>query len=304
MRLTNEFSWSFSRANTFSECQKRYWYIYYGSWEGWLKENPLATYLYAMKQMQNLPTFVGSCVHETLEHFLKKKKPITLEPLLSHAKKSFQKGLEEAESGKWKLAPKKHKNLFEFYYQQLPTTEAIELAKAKVETAITNWFESPIVQKLAFHPDSRWLSVEELASFQLEGYKLIVVIDFALAWRDTIVLFDWKTGEESEKTNEQLYTYALYANKVWGTPFDKILLSPFYLTKNSYAKLPVVQNPHKEEEIVKNCKTLSQFHGIDDPTKFAYTSEKRNCSRCPFLEICTKAEYKDLSKEALTQLIP
>jgi hypothetical protein len=33
--LTNDFSWSRSRDNTFQECKRRYYYHYYGSWGGW-----------------------------------------------------------------------------------------------------------------------------------------------------------------------------------------------------------------------------------------------------------------------------
>lgn len=303
MRLVNEFSWSFSRANTYLECPKRYWYIYYGSWEGWLKEDPLATYLYAMKQMQNLPTFIGSIVHETIEHFLKTKKAFQLEPLLEDAKKCFKKGIEEAKSGQWKKAPKKHKNLFEFYYNQPPTEDQLLLAEQKVTLALSNWFQSPIVQKLAFHPDSRWLSIEELASFQLQGYKIIVVIDFAMMWQNTAVLFDWKTGEESEKTGEQLYCYALFANKVWAIPFDKIILSPFYVSKNSYSKLPVVENPEKELAIVESCKRLSALHELKDPRLFAYTEDRKNCARCPFRQICQAADYQDLGRDELAKKI-
>ncbi len=315
MVLLNEFSWSFSRANLYTDCQKRYWYTYYGSWEGWPKTpwdkrkeiSPLASYLYALKQMQSMPTFIGSTVHETIEHFLKTKKPFTQEALLGHAKEAFYRGLEEAKSGKWKEAPKKHKNLFEIYYGAGLSPDTILEAESKVARCLENWFTSPIVQQLAFHQDSRWLSIEELAFFQLvDKYKIIVVIDFAVMWRDKAVLFDWKTGDESEKTEEQLYLYALFANKIWAIPFDKIILTPFYLAKNSYSKIQSL-DPQKLERIEKDieasCDKLKVLHDSQDVTACSYTEERQKCSRCPFKELCERANYKDLSKTELEELV-
>jgi hypothetical protein len=33
--LANTFSWSYSRHGMFSECLRKYWLSYYGSWGGW-----------------------------------------------------------------------------------------------------------------------------------------------------------------------------------------------------------------------------------------------------------------------------
>ena len=122
-RLVNEFSWSFSRRGVFQECQKKYWYTYYGSWEGWPKTpydqrpsiDPLASHLYMLKQIQTLVQFIGTTVHETLEEALKRRH-IDSEELQKKALESFRTGLQDSLSGKWKPAPKKFLNLFEHYF--------------------------------------------------------------------------------------------------------------------------------------------------------------------------------------------
>lgn len=309
MVLLNEFSWSFSRASLFTECQKRYWYTYYGSWNGWPKTpwdkrkeiDPLSARLYALKQMQSIPTYVGSCVHETIEKFLKAKQPFSLEALVADAKDAFYEGIEEAKSGKWKESPKKYTNLFEYHYGD--GVRDLKTPEEKVVACLENWYQSPVVQNLAFHPDSRWLSIEELAFFQLAGkYKIIVVIDFALMWRDKAILFDWKTGEESEKTEEQLALYALFANRVWAVPFDKIVLSPFYVAKNSYTKLTVDEEKLKkvEESVVVSCDKLSVLHDTDI-RDFAYTEDRTKCARCSFKEVCESVNYQNCSVDELRE---
>lgn len=313
MRLTNDFSWSFSRANTFSECQKRYWYTYYGSWEGWPKTpydkrlaiDPLASYLYGLKHMQNISTFVGSCVHNSIEHFLKTKKPIELSQLIDHSEKAFLTGIEEAKSGAWRASPKKHTNLFEYYYGATPQDVELESAKDKIRTSLSNWHSSNVVQELLFHKQTELISAEELAFFQLAGkYKIIVVIDLALAWKKadgshTYLLFDWKTGDESSKTEKQLYCYALFAHRAWKVPYDQIILVPFYLFKNKYQKiqnLEIAKLQDIEKEIETSCDTLSVLHN-KPVEQFAYTNERAMCQKCPFKELCIKAEYKTCTRE-------
>ena len=45
--LENEFSWSISRARTFKDCPRKYWFHYYGSWGGWEPDaDPEARELY------------------------------------------------------------------------------------------------------------------------------------------------------------------------------------------------------------------------------------------------------------------
>lgn len=321
MRLANDFSWSFSRRNTFDECQKKYWYTYYGSWEGWPKTpydkrpsiDPLAAHLYALKQMQSIPTFVGTVVHNTIEHFLKEKKPFSESVLLEHAKAHFERGLDEAKHEVWRKSPKKHTNLFECYYGGVLSEESLEQARLKINQSLVNWYSSPIVKELLFHPAASVLSVEALEFFSLENqYKIIVVIDLALVWKgDTYILFDWKTGSETEKTEQQLYCYALFANKVWQVPLDKIILAPFYLFTNTYYKIGKGQAKQIEQDkleateqgIVDSCKQLVVLHKNQDPQGFAYTQERSKCTTCPFKEVCEKGQYKDLSKEELRELV-
>jgi hypothetical protein len=343
-RLANEFSWSFSRHSTFSECQKKYWYTYYGSWEGWPKTpydsrksiDPLASYLYALKQMQQLPMFVGSCVHETIEHFLKarklssKKEPLQLNELIEFAESKFQKGLHDSKTEAWRAAPKKHRNLFEHYYSQEKdkdpfTEELVHTSREKISRCLNNWLESPIV-KMAFDQRASWISIEELSHFMLkERYKILVVIDFALKWKqpngkDAYILFDWKTGQETDKTEEQLYSYALFANRVLGAPVENIILSPFYLVSNKYCKIGYQQEREIEKErlekleveIEKSCDAMaSKLTTLipdaeapqPDPRLFPYTENRSLCPRCPFKEVCTKAGYQECSREELTALI-
>ncbi|MBB65375.1 MAG: hypothetical protein CMO81_09960 [Waddliaceae bacterium] len=337
-RLVNEFSWSFSRHNTFEECQKKYWYIYYGSWEGWpLYRNdprpsidPLAAYLYTVKQMQSLAMFVGTVVHGAIEKCLKdwerSRRFWSQDRLIKEALAQFRKGIQSSKDEAWRKSPKYNANLFEIYFKEkgeegLGGSE-IQAAEEKIQQCLENWYNSPITQKTILGVNANTISIEKLDTFYLKNkYKVFVVIDYAMKWqmnhRQKILLFDWKTGKETDKTIDQLYSYALFAHQEWKTPYNEIVLAPFYLHDNHYEKVQGKEsiNPQRlalvEDFIVSSSVSMvEQLMGEPsekleknqaDPLSFAYTENRGKCVRCPFKKLCESQNYKNSSLEELKE---
>ena len=66
--LTNDFSWSRSRDNVFSECKRRYFYHYYGAWGGWeAGATEDVRRLYVLKQLASRQMWGGRVVHDAIE---------------------------------------------------------------------------------------------------------------------------------------------------------------------------------------------------------------------------------------------
>ena len=60
--ITNDLSWSVSRAALFQTCQRAYYFHYYGSWGGWDKNaSDLCRTLYMLKQMKTLAMWASTC---------------------------------------------------------------------------------------------------------------------------------------------------------------------------------------------------------------------------------------------------
>lgn len=341
-RLLNGFTWSFSRHSTFNECQKRYWYIYYGAWEGWPlyprdprpRLDPLAAYLYTLKNMQHFPMFIGSIVHSVIEKALKEhrksKHPLNLDALQKQGQKLLDKGIEDSEKELWRKSPKHRSNLFEHYYSKRYGDEglsatSIEKGREKIARCLSHWFSSPIVEKLILGHQAEYLSIEDLDSFLLDGiFKIFVVIDFAIKWAlssstSAIILFDWKTGKETDKTIDQLYSYALYANKIWGYSYEQLILSPFYLDSGHYEKIGYRQEEalsqekiHATEDFIrKSCESMLQLVSGEDSlelkaqrntvevTDCSYTDQRYRCGRCPFRELCEAVNYEQVANGEL-----
>lgn len=341
-RLQNSYQWSSSRESTFQECQKKYWYTYYGAWDGWpiyyndprgKSVDPLSAHLYMLKNMQPMAVFIGSTVHKIIESVLKPlitlstKKLPAIDALLSEGKNLFLKGLSESKAGLWKKHPKKHTHLLEDYYNLPLEKETIDASTEKVLSCLKNWYESPCIQNIALDPRAAWQDIEQAMTFEVvPGINAIVVFDFSLKWQknpnsiDPItMIFDWKTGQDNQKIEEQLYAYALAANRLQKTPIDSILLVPFFLNEgpNGYRKIGAGQieaiQPEKltriEKKIVTSSEEMLKFHTVSidangastkpNPENFQYTADRGKCRRCPFLEVCDKAQFLPASIEEL-----
>lgn len=324
--LKNEFRWSVSRQACFDECQKKYWYTYYGSWDGWPVNafdpnrivDPLAARLYMLKQIQSLPLFIGSVVHETIEDALKKyhKTLPSAETLQKDAKARFLKGLEESKDKKWLKHPKKFSNLYEWYYNtNLPTEEAIATYLDRIEQMIISWRNSPIITQLAADAKARWSGIEQNIEFLINSVPVIVVIDFMLYWPnsegDVLIIFDWKTGAERKENIEQLYAYAIASELKLNQPIDKVIVAPFYLAQGAtgYKKIGFKQTETLDPKVAEEVKNKIQKEGSkllaihkeksQDPLLFPYTENRAKCLSCPFVEVCQKANYEPLTREQL-----
>jgi len=337
-RLINQCRWSSSRESTFSECRKKYWYSYYGAWEGWPKTpydtrpsiDPLAQYLYMLKNMQPACMFMGSAVHKTIEWCLKKieksKEPPPIDLLHEHITKGIETGIADSMTKRWKSRPKHHTNLLEHYYGLPFTQEDQQATLEKALRCITNWYTSPCFQKLALSPKATWLGIEVPLTFSLEEeVEAIVVYDFYLNWQQsspTTIIFDWKTGKSSPNVEAQLLAYALAASTLFDISYDSLILAPFYLSDGpqGYQKIgagqevPIDQKKIAsiKEHIIIAAKEMLALHpeknsdGIvspPDPEPFAYTENRRSCQRCPFQELCQKTQYQPKSLQELRTLV-
>ena len=338
-RLQNMCRWSSSREATFAECRKKYWYTYYGAWEGWPKTpfdtrtsvDPLASYLYMLKNIQPACMFLGSCVHKVIEEALEScsntRRPPPEEQLIGKAHALLDKALNDSRSQKWKVHPKHHCNLFEHYYGR-PFGEADEKAmREKIQLCLTNWLASPCVRNIAMDPRAEWLGIESNQTFTLEeGVEAIVVYDFFLRWPKAdgskkMLIFDWKTGQESQKIEAQLSAYALAATALFSIPLDSLILSPFYLIDGptGYRKYGAGQEVALSQEqllatkakIVNSARSMLALHppaandGVvptPDPCLFPYAEDRGRCRWCPYQQLCMTVDFQAKTQAELSSV--
>ena len=282
-----DFSWSVSRHDTFSTCRRRYFYSYYAA-----TEDPEVRRL---KKLSALPLWAGSVVHETIEAFLKERDALPSETEQEAIVRAAVHGQmladwRESEAGSLRF------RLFEHEYQVPVDPEDKKIVVGTVMRSLRHFFRSPTLAAAFAAGRGRWLTVEDLVSFDVEGVTVFLRMD--LAYRDVdgrVVIVDWKTGRAEGRFNEvQMAGYALYAARQgWASSPEEIQTELAYLAVPRYvrrqidakkldqARAFVAKSAGSMKALlldpVANLARLEDFPMIDRP---------QICRRCNFRRLC------------------
>jgi CRISPR/Cas system-associated exonuclease Cas4 (RecB family) len=241
--LVNEFSWSKSRHGKFEECRRLYWFTYYGSWGGWKENAPReAREAYILKNLSSRQQWAGKVVHDAIRDALALARDgaaPTLEVLVRQARDRMREDFRRSRRGDYRDAPKKVVGLIE---HELETPIADEEWKANwqnAEACLAGFHGSSWLSKARGLSRERWLPIDEIDSFLLDGVKVFAGPDFAFREGDGAVLVDWKTGRPRDEDREQLQGYALYAAEKWRVRPEAVIARLVYLGKGEDVDVPV-----------------------------------------------------------------
>ena len=296
----NDFSWSFSRHNTFNTCKRKYYYSYYGSWGGWNKgAEELSQKLYMLNKMTSLPMLAGSIVHDEVERTLKTLRygrNADQNKSKDNVIKNFKQSWNQSKNKEWKDSPKWKTNLFEHYYDQKPSDENLLDLRDLMLDSIDGFFASDSYRFIQTMSDSQWLAIEDLDSFDMHGAKLWVKLDFAIRHGERVYIYDWKTGRVVKENEVQLAVYAIYAQQKWDIDLKLIRLFDVYLNQ----QLPVKVKPtdrliSSSSDFIKTSINEMKDLLVDKENNqteiefFPIVSEDREsypCSYCSFQTVC------------------
>jgi hypothetical protein len=296
----NRFSWSFSRDNAFNTCKRKYYYSYYGSWGGWNKDaDALSKKLYLLNKMSSLPMLAGTIVHDEVERTLKAVRYGRNADIVKSKEnviKVFKQSWAQSKNKDWEDNPKWKTNLFEHFYNQKPTDEALLDIRDLMLNSIDGFFASDSYRFIQTMSDSQWLAIEDLDSFEVHGAKLWVKLDFAIRHGERVYIYDWKTGKVAKENEVQLAIYALYAQQKWNVDLKLIRLFDVYLNQ----QLPVKVKPTNRlidsakvfiEKSIDSMKELltDVENNKTEIDLFPVVGEDREsypCSYCSFQTVC------------------
>lgn len=300
------FAWSESRIKTLRECAYRYYLQYFAAWQGWLTNaSPEKQRAYLLKNLTNMPMFVGSCTHNALEKIIKEfrdtGKWIPKHEAVEMAVNMLRTGWKQSEQKKWKDNIKNNVNLEEHYYGNIPTKDQLLSYKNKVIKSVEAFYNCSLFGILNGLKNEDWLTIEDFAKFTLNtGEEVVVKIDTGFKHDGKVYLLDWKTGKPNNSIIEQLRVYAMYAlKKKWTSKVEDILIVPVYLAayeqtgEDAIPRLTVTMDQIQEQAatIRGEYPLLSQAHGNrDNPTYFKKTENKNACKKCFFREMCQNVE--------------
>ena len=309
--MLGSFSWSASRHDTFATCRRRYYYSYYGALED--------EEIHRLKKLSALPLWAGSVVHDTIESFLRTNdtlpSPEAQEALI---RATVHTGMladwRESEAG---LPPKdgppyggglppkdgppygggsRRFRLFEHEYEIPVDQEDKRIAVNTVMRSLRHFFRSPTLGEALAAGRERWLALEDLVSFHVDGVEVFLRMDLAYRDRDgRVVIVDWKTGRNEGRFGEvQVAGYALYAmEKGWvGSP-EEIATELNYLVVPRAARrsLTAQKIEHARRFIARSARDMKSL--LLDPAQnlarledFPMIDRPQVCRRCNFRRLC------------------
>ncbi len=303
--LQNEFTWSKSRHEKFSECRRAYFFTYYGSWGGW--EAPAGSTvreLYVLKKLSSRWQWAGSIVHGALKQVLSRAKVtgelLPLEKVLERTRaRARTEWSGSREKSYWREASRIVGLVEHEYAEPVADAEWRRLYEQVIEGSLRAFYGSAVLEEIRRTPRQEWLTVDELDSWDFEGTKIWVAVDFAMKDRDGRVhVLDWKTGKERGVDHVQVGTYALYARQKWGIPVDGVVGGLVYLVgENGSAgeRVSVAADPATLERCRDEMRASigGMKAALADPARnvaredaFPPLEARDQCRRCPFRRPC------------------
>jgi PD-(D/E)XK nuclease superfamily len=285
--VDNPFSWSVSRHDTLSSCERKYFYSYYAA-----VSDPE---IKRLKKLSALPLWAGNVVHETIENFLKTNDRI---PSVTEQEALIRATIHERMLGDWRDSDggSLRFRLFEHEYEVPVGPEDKKIVVGTVMRSMRNFFKSEILAQAIAAGRERWLTIEDLVSFTVGDVTVFLRMD--LAFRDLegrVVIVDWKTGRSEGRFNDvQLAGYALYAaEQGWAKAPEEIVTELAYLAIPRFTRKSVDQArlDHARAFVVKSAGQMKSL--LLDPVlnlgqmeDFRRVDRPQVCRRCNYRSLC------------------
>jgi hypothetical protein len=303
--LQNEFSWSKSRHDKFTECRRAYFYTYYGSWGGW--EAPAGSptrELYVLKKLSSRWQWAGSVVHDAVKQVLTRARATgdvrPLEAVLEQVHRRAREQFAASRSKSYWREASRIVGLTEHEYgEPVKDEDWKQLYQTVIDGSLRAFYGSEVFAEIRRTPPERWLTVDELDQWFFEGSKIWAAVDFA--YRDQqgrVHLLDWKTGKERQVDHVQVGLYALYARQKWDVLPDGVVGGLVYLVQDGGAPAERVDVAADEPTLERCRQSMRQSIGamkaaLADPARnaaaieaFPQAEDRQPCRRCPFRRPC------------------
>ncbi len=297
-------SWSSSRKSTFSECQRRYYYNYYLSHNGWEEEaSPESKQAYRLKQLTGLHLLLGSAVHQAAEktcNTITQTGKLPDEKILINIVRdilnnAWKESINKREE--WLKNPKSYSMLHEFYYGGKVLKEIVEKIKDKMQKSVPNIIKSDSVKEI-LKDECKIRITENMDTFELFDTPIYAIPDLVFEGPNgKWVVVDWKTGKEHSSHPNQISVYCMYIREKYGINEENILGRAEYLGTGKTLDIAISRESLKETEneikhSIDEMKEVLLDPGNNIPREKEYyplAKHRRLCPWCNFYEMCKTA---------------
>ncbi len=296
-RYTPVLGWSFSRYQVFNTCHRQYFYQYYTQYV----EEALRKKVQIAKKTVSTPLIQGTVTHGVLEALLKRLQksdiPIDFTKLRKYI---IQLSTKEVESSKIPEIENMEVSRPEYISEMV--SDVLALIRYLLDS---NYFSSSIGSQ-SMEQRKLWsIEPHNTMQFDISGYKVYAILDFAYQLDDRLVIVDWKTGKPSQSYTKQLMVYALCESLRRSMPISEIECHGVYLRdmKKSFVTNFNTDEAEQMRSLIIES-TQSMYSLLTDieknvpqnSTKFPKTTTYKNCRYCNFAKICWQENFQEIIK--------
>ena len=305
-------AWSCSRAQSFEECRRQYWYRYHLAPQARSQTaTDAARQAYFLKQLTGPDAWAGSVVHrvieQTLQHW-RRGRAFERSDALRLAFNMLEREYERSRHCRERPRDRARETCLDRHYFDGPDAISPMLRdklSELVSLCVRNFFGAPLSQTIRQLDRSQWLQPERFAAARLpagEGEEPILVIvrpDFAYREGDRLWILDWKTGKPNRYQEEaQVLCYALYAQEKWEMAIEQVMPAVVRLRP----RFQLEPFPHDPDRLTIVRNYIRESHAamtelLPDPAVdwapaelFPLTEEAGRCRWCVFREECPGGE--------------
>lgn len=286
-----KFSWSLSRDNLLSSCEKKYGYHYYVAQNGWsFKASKQAQKAFQLKKLATPEMLAGKIIHELIEDVFR--------ALLDLKHVPSEKELFDKFGSLLREEYKKNKDsLFHNHYEE--TNDSLEEIIERYSAVFSNFFQSNTWKMVTDDPSSYdVVSFEEFETFEIDDVTIYAIMDLVIhdIGNDLYYIIDWKTGKKGYHGTAQLMLYKIhFLSKHEDIESERVFCVNEYLRLNDY----VIFNPEEEElqhllnsmflpsvERMKGLLTSVESNTPMPIEMFKGCNVRAVCELCNFKEMC------------------
>jgi hypothetical protein len=290
-----ELIYSHSRAKMLDNCQRAYYFNYYGSVGGWRQDATQRTkQIYKLKQLQGLNAILGEAIHAAITQLIinPAMNDLDFKRIINKTiHLSYRNSLDKKQE--WLNNHKLFKMLMEIYYFGQIKMETQQAIIDKIEACRTNLCKCKSLFEIT--SGSNILTIDELKEYAVNGHKTLVRIDALYQTKNTgeYVVVDWKSGKGSAEEIEQVLLYVYMVHKALNVPVEAIEARLEYLLSGDSASFRFnAQDMQFAEKIIvedinkmQKC-LLDVDKNVPLPEVYFPMNKSSRCKYCNYQELC------------------
>ena len=304
--LKNEFAYSWSRADAFYQCPRRFYWQHYGFWNGWEDDaSKDARLAYRLKHIKSLAMLIGDVFHAVAGGALRgraeRPSGVPVKTLHDAAEQQFGEQIVASRNKAWHLNPKYNANLFEDYYGGGLTEREAREGHDALHKCIDGFAASGFGKRAFGVERSRLKMIDDPQNFDQKRAMIAGVIvyappDLLVEGKDgeSLHIVDWKTGRRREASLPQLAVYGLVVSEQRHMPIDKLTAHLVYVGQGVHEEFPNLATGIEEAKRridtfvsdVQDRLTDVELNLAEDIDRFPMTNDVSKCRSCKFRELC------------------